>query len=210
MAATKPLNFLPGFNLEGFPNRDSTTYAKYYGISEATTVLRGTIRYRGFSRAARVLQLMGLLDPEPHPYLHSQGPDITWRLFVCSLLGLNDDNIFYDNLKSKISEKTGCEYAVKVLEELGLLEDILVAKCGTPLDTLTHYLSNTLTFGKDERDIIILRHEIGIAWPDDKKEIRGINLVVYGDSTHSAMAKTVGYPAAIAAKMILDGKVTCT
>lgn len=29
--------------------------------------------------------------------------------------------------------------------------------------------------------------------------------MVYGDATYSAMAKTVGYPAAIAAKMILDG-----
>lgn len=46
---------------------------------------------------------------------------------------------------------------------------------------------------------------MGIEWPDNKKETRGINLVVYGDSTYSAMAKTVGYPAAIAAKMILDG-----
>lgn len=47
---------------------------------------------------------------------------------------------------------------------------------------------------------------MGIAWPDNRKEIRGINLVVYGDiNGHSAMAKTVGYPAAIASKMILDG-----
>lgn len=60
--------------------------------------------------------------------------------------------------------------------------------------------------GKDERDLIILRHTLGIAWPDNKKETRGINLVVYGDAKCSAMAKTVGYPAAIAAKMILDGK----
>lgn len=53
--------------------------------------------------------------------------------------------------------------------------------------------------------MIILRHTFGITWPDNKKEVRGINLVVYGDATYSAMAKTVGYPAAIAAKMILDG-----
>lgn len=31
MRAAKPLDFLPGFNLEGFPNRDSIKYAKYYG-----------------------------------------------------------------------------------------------------------------------------------------------------------------------------------
>lgn len=59
---------------------------------------------------------------------------------------------------------------------------------------------------KNERDLVILRHEIGIAWPDNKREVRGINFVVYGDiNGHSAMAKTVGYPTAIATKMVLDG-----
>jgi alpha-aminoadipic semialdehyde synthase len=56
--------------------------------------------------------------------------------------------------------------------------------------------------------LVILRHEIGINWPDNKKELRGVNFVVYGDvNGYSAMAKTVGYPAAIAAKMILDGEI---
>jgi len=45
--ATK-LDFLPGFALEGFPNRDSVRYADLYGIKgEAKTVLRGTLRYEG-------------------------------------------------------------------------------------------------------------------------------------------------------------------
>lgn len=148
MSTTKPLKFLPGFNLEGFPNRDSTIYAKYYGIEDATTVLRGTLRYNGFTRAVRVLQLLGLLEREPHPSLHRQGPEITWRFLICNQLGLNDDNIFYDNLKSKIVERTGSDYAVEVLEELGLLDSCGVVKCGTPLDTLTHYLSNKLALGK--------------------------------------------------------------
>jgi len=54
---------------------------------------------------------------------------------------------------------------------------------------------------------VILRHEVGIVWPDGRREIRGINVVSYGDAGgYSAMSKTVGYPAAIAAKMVLDGK----
>lgn len=62
-----------------------------------------------------------------------------------------------------------------------------------------------------ERDLIILRHEIGIRWHDGRREERGINFVVYGQPAstngHSAMALTVGYPAAIAAKMIVDGEI---
>ena len=42
------LNFMPGFNIEGYPNRDSTMYASEYGIHSASTLLRGTIRYKVF------------------------------------------------------------------------------------------------------------------------------------------------------------------
>lgn len=59
---------------------------------------------------------------------------------------------------------------------------------------------------KGERDLVILRHEVGIRWPNGQREERGINFVVYGQPNgHSAMALTVGQPAAIATKMILDG-----
>lgn len=95
---------------------------------------------------------------------------------------------------------------VKAIEDLGLLEEDQVMKLNTPLDTLTHYLSKKLYYEKNERDLVILRHEIGIRWQDDRRESRGVNLVLYGDAAgHSAMARTVGYPAAIAVKMILDG-----
>ena len=45
--ASMPMNFLPGFNLEGYPNRDSTIYGELYGLREAHTLLRGTLRYAG-------------------------------------------------------------------------------------------------------------------------------------------------------------------
>lgn len=59
-----------------------------------------------------------------------------------------------------------------------------------------------------ERDLIVLRHELGITWPDGQKELKGINLVAYWETGgYSAMAKTVGYPAAIATRMVLDGEI---
>ena len=33
--------------MEGYPNRDSTIYGELYGIREAHTLLRGTLRYKG-------------------------------------------------------------------------------------------------------------------------------------------------------------------
>ena len=53
-----------------------------------------------------------------------------------------------------------------------------------------------------------MRHSIGFETADGRKGTEDINLTVYGESYGglSAMAKCVGYPAAIASKMILEGK----
>lgn len=48
MSSPRELDFLPGFALEGFPNRDSTQYGELYGLgSKVQTLVRGTIRYKG-------------------------------------------------------------------------------------------------------------------------------------------------------------------
>jgi alpha-aminoadipic semialdehyde synthase len=153
------------------------------------------------------LQMMNLLDLTPHPSLHPRGPEITWKQFMTTQLGHQDD-ILLSNLKNLIYERVGNEFRVEAIEKLGLLEDEPIAKLNTPIDTMTYFLSKKLAYKANERDLIIMRHDIGIEWPDGTQELRNINLVVYGDPNgDSAMAKTVGYPAGIAAKMVLNGEI---
>lgn len=203
------IDFLPGFNLEGYPNRDSTIYQDTYGIQSAETILRGSLRYKGYSSIVKGLYALGLLSENPHPSLHPKGPEITWKQFLCSLLGQQDQVMLTPNLKNLIYDVVGkSEFKVEAIERMGLLEEEELVKCSTPLDTLTHFLANKLAFQPGERDVIILRHNIGIQWPDNKTETRHIDFVVYGDEGgYSAMAKTVGYPAAIAAKMVLENEI---
>ena len=78
-----PMDFFPGFNLEGIPNRDSVHYESVYGIPEASTVFRGTFRYKGFCNALAGILKLGLLDQNPHPILHPQGPEISWVIMHC-------------------------------------------------------------------------------------------------------------------------------
>lgn len=55
--------------------------------------------------------------------------------------------------------------------------------------------------------MVMLRNDVGIRHPTGELETKHVTLVVYGDPNgFSAMAKTVGYPAAIAARMLLDGQ----
>lgn len=69
------------------------------------------------------------------------------------------------------------------------------------------YVCHLVLAEKGERDMVIMRNEVGIRHPTGELETKCISLVVYGDSKgYSAMAKTVGYPTAISARMVLDGQ----
>ena len=75
---SQSVSFLPGFNLEAFPNRDSIAYIDQYNINTVSSILRGTLRYKGFSQNALGLIRLGLISIKDHPSLHTAGPDITW------------------------------------------------------------------------------------------------------------------------------------
>lgn len=55
--------------------------------------------------------------------------------------------------------------------------------------------------------MVILRNDVGIRHPTGELETKHMSLVVYGDPNgFPAMAKTVGYPCAIASRMVLYGQ----
>lgn len=205
--ATTSMDFLPGFSLEGYPNRDSTIYSELYGINEASTILRGTLRYKGYVDAVKGLVVLGLLNPQSTPVLHENGPELTWKQYMCHITNQNE-SIFFDNLKEILLDRLGSAKTLKAIEDLGLMSDEPIIKAGSPLDTVSAHLAGRLNYDKYERDMILMRHEITVRWPDNRREMKGINLVQYGDPNgYTAMAKTVGYPCAIATKMVLDGEI---
>ena len=134
------MDFLTGFNLEGIPNRDSTVYKDLYGIHSAETVLRGTLRYKGFCDVMKGLISLGLIDPNPHPSLHSGGPDLTWKQLLCRLLG-QQDGILTTNLRNFVLERVQSESRLHAISRLGLLsDDEVIDKKNTPLDTIAAHL----------------------------------------------------------------------
>ena len=50
-----------------------------------------------------------------------------------------------------------------------------------------------------------MHHDIGYIWSNGKHETRVVDFIHYGETNgQTAMAKTVGFPTAIAAKMVLE------
>jgi len=204
--------FLRGFSLECFPNRDSIEYQKLYNLPDAKTIIRGSMRYRGFSETIKALKKIGLMDQAPHPCLKNDGTggELTWRQFMAELLGHSPD-LNISTLKTLIHDKLGkSDRKLQALIELGMFEDEPVVKCGTPFDTIRLKIIRRYPFRSGENDLIIMRIMFDIEWADREQEEKALTMVVYGDTAtggFAAMAKTVGYPAAIASKMVLEGEI---
>lgn len=63
MASAKPYSTgYTGFAFVAYPNRDSTSFAEMYSIPEASTIIRGTLRYAGFPEFIRALVDLGFLS----------------------------------------------------------------------------------------------------------------------------------------------------
>ena len=134
----------------GYPNRDSTIYGDLYGINSAQTLLRGTLRYKGYTDSIKGLVKLGLLNSSPDPVLHEkgndkchhhmslsvfvlQGPDLTWRQYMCHVCN-QSDQVFYDNLREILLDRLESEKIIKTIEDLGLLLKEHIR--GTRIDTL--------------------------------------------------------------------------
>ncbi|XP_007441458.2 alpha-aminoadipic semialdehyde synthase, mitochondrial-like [Python bivittatus] len=127
---------------------------------------------------------------------------------MCKLLGLQP-SVKYDELRQAVyNHLNGNEKQLEAVEWLGLLGDEPVPTAHSIVNALAKHMEAKLSYGFGERDMIVMRNEIGIRHPSGHLEDKYINLVVYGDDKgYSAMAKTVGYPTAIAAKMVLEGEI---
>ncbi|XP_036616026.1 alpha-aminoadipic semialdehyde synthase, mitochondrial [Trichosurus vulpecula] len=203
-----PMDYFPGLNLEGYPNRDSTKYAEIYDIPSVHTLLRGSLRYKGYAKALNGFVKLGLINRDVHPALRPEASPITWKELLCELVGISPSST-HDVLKEAIYKKLdGDDTQLQAVEWFGLLGDEQVPRAGSLVDAFSNHLVMKLSYGPGERDMIVMRDSFGIRHPSGHLEHKTIDLVVYGEvSGFSAMAKTVGLPAAMAAKMILDGEI---
>ncbi|XP_071468915.1 alpha-aminoadipic semialdehyde synthase, mitochondrial isoform X2 [Marmota flaviventris] len=206
--AVTSMDYFPGLNLEGYPNRDSTRYAEIYGIPSAHTLLRGTLRYKGYSKALNGFVKLGLINREEYPALRPEANPLTWKQLLCDLVGISRSSTC-DMLKEAVLKKLGGDKSqLEAAEWLGLLGDDQVPQADSIVDALSKHLALKLSYGPEEKDMIVMRDSFGIRHPSGHLENKTIDLVVYGDfNGFSAMAKTVGLPTAMAAKMLLNGEI---
>ncbi len=201
---TETVNITNYGAFESYANRDSLSYIVPYGLQNANTVLRGTLRKKGFSQSWNLLVKLGLTDDSFN--IHNSAT-LTYRNLVASfLIGANNKNV-EDSFCSFLNiSKTSKDF--KRVKWLGLFtnEDIGIENA-TPAQILQHLLQQKWFLEKTDLDMIVMKHEIEYILNNKKHKVNSSLIVKGEDKTYTAMAKTVGLPMAIACKLILQNKI---
>jgi len=180
-----------------YPNRDSLSYIPLYGLQDAETFVRSTLRYPSFCDGWKYIVDLKLTDEEKkYPTNHISFSRFFQQYFTeHHLLEILDDAMKNENIGQQ-------------LNYLGLFdEDLININEGSVADVLQLLLEKKLVLQKDDKDLIVMLHEIEYEIKGIKKSVQS-SLVVKGDDhLRTAMAKTVGLPLGIAAKLILEGKI---
>lgn len=193
-------------DFEGYPNRNSLPYIDLYNIKSTKTMLRGTLRNIGWCPTLKKIVDLGLLDEEKKEWT-----GLTYNDFLRRLMNAPLEKDVKKALSNYLNIKEDSDI-IKRLEWLDILSDdpLLIDK-GSALDILGAKMLEKLQFEKGERDMIILQHTFEASYPDGKKERITSTLIDFGiPDGDSSMARTVGLPAAISTKLILEEKIKKT
>ncbi len=191
---------------EVYPNRDSLNYRSAYGLDDILTLYRGTIRRVGFSRAWNMFVRLGITEDN---YIIEDSEHMSYRDFINAFLPhsptdsvelkmryylkIDQDDVMWDKLvELDLFSKT---------KKVGL-------KRATPAQILQRILEDGWALDDNDKDMIIMYHKFGYELDGKKQQIDSYMVVLGQDRTYTAMAKTVGLPAAMAALHILNGNVT--
>mgnify|MGYP003668509121 CR=1 FL=1 len=190
---------------EGYANRDSLAYREVYDLENVKTMYRGTLRRPGFSRAWNVFVQLGATDDS---YTIPNSDDLTFRDFINLFLAYNPTDSVELKLRHYLDMHQDDVALFEKLEWLDIFEPIKIPlKNASPAQILQYILERKWSLKKDDKDMIVMWHKFIYELNGEQKELHSSMVVKGEDSMRTAMAKTVGYPVAIAAKMILKGKI---
>ncbi|MBX2931257.1 MAG: saccharopine dehydrogenase NADP-binding domain-containing protein [Chitinophagaceae bacterium] len=210
-----------------YPNRDSLSYIDVYELQEAETFVRTTLRHPNFCTGWKNIIALKLTDETPAydttnmsiaHFFQTHFKKHHTEQWLSSLINKQVNNT--DNIVNTILEWVNTDEKNKhekllantVLEQLlflGLNDNETLINKGfcSAADVLQYILEKKLALHNTDKDLIVMLHEIDYIQNDKKYCISSLLELVGEDNHKTAMAKTVGLPLGIAAKLILENKI---
>lgn len=191
---------------EAYANRDSLKYREIYGLEDAQTCYRGTIRRVGFSKAWDVFVQLGMTDDT---FIVDDSETMSNRDFVNLFLPYHPTDSVEIKFRHQLKIDQDDVIWDKLLE-LDLFSKTAISglKNATPAQMLEKILADKWTLQPEDKDMIVMYHKFGYEINGEEKQVDSTMVCLGDDQTYTAMAKTVGLPVAIAALKILNGEIT--
>ena len=164
------------------------------------------MRRVGFSKAWNMFVQLGMTDDS---YVIEDSKGMSYREFTNLFLPYSPTDSVELKLRHYLKIDQDDIMWGKLLE-LNLFDrdkNITLEKA-TPAQILQQILEESWTLLKEDKDMIVMYHKFGYEQQGKRQQIDA-NMVVIGENNaHTAMAKTVGLPVAMATLLILNGEIT--
>jgi len=205
---THPLSVDGVGQLEAYINRDSLLYRDQYGLHDASTLIRFTLRYPGYSRAWHAFVQLGWTD-DSYPILELG--QFTYAKLLEAYLAAVPDGEPGATREKRLASFLGITVDDPVMDKLrwlGIFSDERIhLKIGSPAEMLLDLLLRKWELKENDHDLVVMHHAIECERDGLRKKVTS-SLVMKGeDSRRTAMAKLVGLPLGIFVKLMMLGKI---
>jgi saccharopine dehydrogenase-like NADP-dependent oxidoreductase len=190
---------------EAYANRDSLNYREAYGLQKVLTLYRGTMRRVGFSKAWNMFVQLGMTDDS---YRVENSASMSYREYTNLFLPYSPTDSVELKLRHYLKiDQDDIMWSKLVELDIFNRNKIIGLENATPAQMLQKILEDKWTLAEDDKDMIVMYHKFGYELGGRKEQIDA-NMVVLGENRiHTAMAKTVGLPVAMATLLILNRKI---
>jgi saccharopine dehydrogenase-like NADP-dependent oxidoreductase len=193
---------------DGYANRDSLLYQVPYGLQNVQTLIRGTLRRQGYCQAWHLLVQLGLTDDT---YQLPESQKLTYRQFLESYLppAKPEEGSWPTRVAAYLNIPADSP-ALALLQWLEFPDEAIKLRQATPAQVLEKLLLVKWALQPADKDMVVMQHLVTYKLNGETKELKSSLVVLGEDQNRTAMAKTVGLPVGIAAKLILQKKVNLT
>jgi saccharopine dehydrogenase-like NADP-dependent oxidoreductase len=191
-------------SLAWYPNRDSLRYLESYDVPEIKTFMRATLRHPEFCKGWQALVQLGLTNQDD--VFDTKGN--TYVSWLKKKSGYNNSVSLPYHVASKL-EVAEDDKVISMLQWLGLFdENSMPSGKHSSADVLLNVLLDKWKMAPEEKDMVVMQHEMEYLHKGNKITLTSSMVLKGEDRDHSAMAKTVGLPMGILAKLVLTKKIT--
>ncbi|WP_341836041.1 saccharopine dehydrogenase C-terminal domain-containing protein [Chitinophaga pollutisoli] len=198
---------VPGLGkLAWYPNRDSLNYTDIYNLSNIPTFMRATLRYPDFCEGWNAIVKLGLTNDKEK----QQTDKLTYAGWTTRHISA-DPNLSAEENVAQFLGVSSKSKLIRQLKFLGILNgDLINLGEQTDAGVLQHVLEARLRMEPSDKDMIVMLHEIEFERRNMSTKLSSYMIVQGEDNLRTAMAKTVGLPLGILAKLVLSGQVSLT